>query len=222
MPERFRGTCGFPAVFARAMVLTAELRLWWQHAPAEIELLFDEWREGGGAFKFEERTDLYLLDNGQAQVGIKLRDQSGQAGGAEIKTLIARLPGPGPCEAELWVKASSATLSLDGQQPTACVCKKRRMMRFPIRGGRIEESPEAARDDLADACDVELTEVGRNGDPTHWWTLGFEASGTLGSVEQNLALTLDRVLPRIPRGVLTDGVCGSYPAWLSGFRTETS
>ena len=200
------------------MALTAELRLWWQYAPAEIERLFEEWREGG-RLEFEERTDLYLLDSRQAQVGIKLRNQAARSGGAEIKTLVARLGSHGPCTAELWVKAASAALSLGGQ-PTAKVRKRRRVMRFRIRDGRVEDPPGAAASGDLEGCDVEWTEVSRDANSARWWTLGFEASGTLGKIEDNLSLSLARVLPRIPQSVFAEGVCGSYPAWLSGFRAE--
>ncbi len=192
------------------MLLTAELRLWWPSAPAGLERLFD-----GQA---EQRTDMYLLDPDQEEVGIKLRSDGGEPPRTQIKLLVARLASAGRRPVELWTKANSSCLTLKGL-PTVGVHKRRRLLRFRTDSGRAEDLGQSAEgQDPGEGCDVELTEVRRNDDPTRWWTLGFEAYGTLASVERNLSLTLDTVLPRLAPEVITAATCGSYPAWLSGFR----
>lgn len=197
------------------MLVTAELRLWWPYAPREVERLFESQSEPR-CCDCTERTDIYLLDPDQKEIGIKLRNDGSEPRGTEVKLLVAQLGEVSPYAGELWTKAASARLSLDGL-PTVKVHKKRRLLRFRTDGHRAEDLGQSpGLEDPADGCDVEFTQARRDNDPARWWTLGFEAYGSLGSVERSLTLTLDKFLPRVPQEVVLAAIPGSYPLWLSG------
>jgi hypothetical protein len=97
------------------VLLSAEIRLFWFGAkPQALEDWFfspeiHERRAEGP----EERTDVYLCDAGQIELGIKTR---GKNPGVEVKGLIATLPDPIEFASyqvpiELWSKWPSRSLA---------------------------------------------------------------------------------------------------------------
>jgi hypothetical protein len=56
------------------------------------------------------------------------------------------------------------------------------------------------------------------GDHSGWRTLGFEATGTLRTVQATLGGTLDLLVPSLPEDVFASAVGASYPLWLSKVR----
>ncbi len=151
----------------------------------------------------------------------------GSKPGLEIKGLIGIRPdalaaGVFSGSIERWSKWTSPTLHLGGQ-PTIAITKRRWLRKFSTDSDVPTEVALNDREWLAapDAtppirgCNVELTQVTVGGGKV-WWTLGFEAFGTLDTVEndlQTVAATLqDREPPR-----LDDGILASYPAWLSSY-----
>jgi hypothetical protein len=61
-------------------------------------------------------------------------------------------------------------------------------------------------------CNVELTHVADPHGGT-WWTIGFEAFGTMGTVQQDLEHTAKTLAERKPPSFEKTAVA-SYPAWL--------
>ena len=65
---------------------------------------------------------------------------------------------------------------------------------------------------------MELTQVSLlNGEV--WWTLGFEAFGTIRTVENDLRAVATILVARRPPE-LGDGLLASYPAWLKEHAKE--
>ena len=190
------------------MVLTAELRLWWPRCPAEVERWWDQLP---GVARTEGRTDVYLLDPDQAEIGIKARGGDSY-GGAEVKQLVAKLGEYRGQPMELWVKSESPALSIAGL-PTLAVHKSRRLRDYDSDGAPAKKG---AGEDKA--CHVELAEVRLEGDEGNWWTLGLEASGTLRNVQATLERTLEALMPGLRDGIFASGVAASYPQWLSKVR----
>lgn len=189
------------------MHLTAELRLWWPLCPAEIET----WWAGSQPARTEERTDIYLRDFDQAQIGIKCRDDRRPKDGAEVKQLVAIIGDYRTQPMELWVKSDSLALTVGGL-PTIAVHKARQLRDFGPDGAPTKSE----RDEVA--CHVELAEIRCEGEDSAWWTLGFEASGQLGNVKMILQRTLEGFVPRLPQRVFASAVAGGYPLWLSRIR----
>ncbi|MFI5324398.1 MAG: hypothetical protein ACHQ6U_12935, partial [Thermodesulfobacteriota bacterium] len=82
-----------------------------------------------------------------------------------------------------------------------------------------DESPSEGKQWPARGCNVELTEVSlENGDI--WWTFGFEAFGTISTVEKDLRAVADLLSSRRPP-VMPEGLRASYPAWLKTLMIKT-
>lgn len=203
------------------MEISAEIRWFWPEAcPAGLEAWFERGGSspGGGA----TRTDVYLRDPGQTELGVK---QRGHEPGLELKGLIGRQePGidAGPLEGpiELWGKWTTAALDLAGR-PTVALAKRRRLRLFDTERVEVREIPLGPDGrPLAGAalpeqgCRVELTRIVIEDGGAVWWTLGFEAFGGLGTVEDSVRWTaLALTVPRPP--TLAGGRLLSYPAWLA-------
>src|ERR1700722_10945195 len=97
------------------MLLSAEIRLFWfDNKPEAIERWFTDdavhhFSPGGG----NKRTDIYLRDENQIELGIKTR---GEKSGVEVKGLVAVLRNTvefNSCEIpiEVWSKWPSQTLA---------------------------------------------------------------------------------------------------------------
>ncbi len=105
--------------------------------------------------------------------------------------------------------------------PTLLLKKKRLIRRFQIGDATVREialgeneSPLASESESSkEGCTLELTEISFQSSATPWWTLGFEASGTLPSIEKNLRRTVIHVAEDgIP--LPADAIELSYPEWI--------
>lgn len=204
------------------MQVSAEVRWFWAGRPplGLKEWFIDSKDHGCVAGGGGTRTDYYLPERHQAELGIKRRGGGGK--GIEVKGLVAtagkvaRGPFSGPIE--LWTKWTSTSLRLTREG--AVRTRKRRWLRkFDTTGARpreialnAEELPLDSKKRPARGCNVELTKVTLS-DGTVWWTLGFEAFGTLDTVPESLK-TAAKVLSAREPPELGQGLLASYPAWL--------
>lgn len=201
------------------MQVTAEIRWFWQDAgPPRLKEWFTGTRfhpvaAGGGDF----RTDTYLRDPQQAELGIKLR---GNQPGVEVKGLVAVLDGacsdvPFTGSIEMWGKWTSARLGLPNAEVLA-VGKRRWVRRFATGGAQVREIALDVAEELpAEGCNVEYTEISVEGFPS-WVTLGFELFGPFETIVPGLRRAVAEVSRRRPPA-LADAWCASYPVWLQRF-----
>jgi hypothetical protein len=198
------------------MDITAEIR--WFGSGAVPKDLSDWFQNTSLPLSGEiPRTDRYLLDPNQLELGIKER---GEKSGVEIKGLVSLRPsgiatGPFGGSVEIWSKWNSETLSLEGCT-TVQIEKSRLLRRFVIQSDRATEIAIGDRADGTkpkDGCDIELCRL-----QTHRtdeaWTLALEAFGELSSVVENLRLTAAQLNARQIRLPETAQEL-SYPAWLA-------
>jgi hypothetical protein len=206
------------------MQISAEIRWFWENSPpAGLESWFHTSRFPPGGGSSPPRLDEYLLDPGQFEIGLKKRGVVKK--GIEIKGLVKTVAqpiqiGPFTGHIQVWTKWTSESLRLDGML-TVKTYKLRWLRKFDTAGATIRElvldKNEAlvnAEDDLpVQGCNVELTTVSLKENGPKWWTLGYEAFGTLESVEQSLWRTLNHLVGSniAPFQV---GLELSYPAWL--------
>lgn len=184
------------------MLLSAEIRLFWSDPqPTGLEAWFmDAANHGSAPDGPEERTDIYLADPNQTELGVKTR---GEKPGLEIKGLIA-VPGDTLAFAsyeipiELWSKWSSEPLAFDTKTGIQ-LDKTRWLRRFDIATGH--------------GCHVEWTIVRTRAGVTHW-TLGVEAFGPLPAIQQTLRSTVRAINSRNPPPA-PGAQPSSYPAWLA-------
>ncbi len=211
------------------MQVSAEIRWFWQlNPPPALQSWFCNTDvhgcvAGGG----KKRVDEYLFDPGQIELGIKRR---GGKQGAEVKGLVSVVrnglavpPFTGPVE--LWTKWPSDQLDLRPFVTIATV-KQRWVRKFDTEASTPREialdSDEKPLDKgrLPDrGCNVELTEVTLPGGEV-WWTLGFEAFGTLQTVESDLRSVSSTLAARQPPQ-FGSGLLASYPAWLKDYAKKT-
>ena len=201
--------------------VSAEMRWFWPSSPPDgLEAWFGatehhRYVPGGGT---KVRTDLYLRDPGQEEVGIKRRDGEARA---EIKSLVARgaalstAPFSGP--PEIWTKSSTDRLVLEPAQLVA-TAKLRSLRKLDTASPEPKEIALGADERPLDpserperGCNVELTRVEIDG--AVWWSLGFEAFGQLETVERDLAAACAAFASRRPPP-LAGGFFASYPCWL--------
>jgi hypothetical protein len=203
------------------MQVSAEIRWFWLgRAPEGLEHWFRSadahgCPAGGGG----SRTDEYLRDPGQEELGLKRR---GSKPGVEVKGLvavkregIAAAPFTGPVET--WTKLSTQALQISS---TIAVEKQRWLRKFDTSGAEPVEVPLGENESPAEkdralpgrGCNVELTRITVGG--AEWWTLGFESFGALATVEDSLRATGAVVAARRPPP-LGDPLQASYPAWLA-------
>lgn len=157
------------------------------------------------------RQDAYL--SGPDLGGLSVKIRAGTA--LEVKVFqgspgILHIAGRAHGRVESWRKWSFP-LSPPGQDGDLAgwtvIRKERRVTRFPPAGGR---AAAAAGPGTGPMCAVELTEI-RSGDQA-WWSLGFEATGSVGWLRSALQAAAVQIFARaIPGGVelgLSD--CQSY------------
>jgi hypothetical protein len=205
------------------MQVSAEIRWFWRTTPpAGFEDWFNRaeshpYAAGGG----KPRIDKYLHDSNSAELGIKHR---GGKGGVEVKGLIATLksvptgrPFAGPIE--LWCKWTSQVLDLSDL--SMVTTEKRRWSRKFDTGKslpmelQLNEDENLCEDKLQlpeRGCNVELTQV-KLPLGAIWWTLGFEAFGTIETVGHDLCAVAATFAARQPPE-FAEGQRASYPAWL--------
>ncbi|HEU5181868.1 MAG TPA: hypothetical protein VFW45_13855 [Candidatus Polarisedimenticolia bacterium] len=204
------------------MLLTAEIRWFWREIPPAFEAWFRDaspahCAAGGGAV----RVDEYLAEAGKIELGVKRR---GGTEGLEIKGMVTGdfatlscAPFTGPIG--LWCKWSSELLEMPSGR-TITVEKRRWLRRFASAEGATREIPldeseqpaESARFSLP-GCNVELTRIGLP-DNSCWWTLGFEALGTLPSLAWEITQAAKIMVERRPPPI-EPGWIGGYPAWMN-------
>jgi hypothetical protein len=204
------------------MLLSAEARWFWPSVPPHgLEDWFCKAHDGycraGGA---EPRIDEYLRDATQVELGLKRR---GGNPGVEVKGLVAITwgglavsPFEGPIE--LWVKWTSEPLELKPDS-TVATKKVRWLRKFDTTAPCPHEIPLDSKEQRLDkkplpalGCNVELTQVSLPSGAI-WWTLGFEAFGTIRTVENDLRAVASVLAARRPPR-LEGGLMASYPAWL--------
>jgi hypothetical protein len=193
------------------MQLSAEIRWFGEGAvPEEMARWFRSSPPGGGGV----RSDIYLLDPKQPELGIKKR---GEKPGLEIKGLVAELPAiESPSlrgRAELWCKWSTLALTF-GDAQSIKIEKRRWLRKFDAALVEIElgsdEKPAGGKFPEA-GCNVELTEIAVEG--AKHWSLGFESFGPWNDVPALLRRTVEKLAPGAP--ALSAANSLSYPGWLA-------
>ena len=214
------------------MQVSAEIRWFWRdRAPSGLEDWFkDRDVHGCTAGGPETRTDEYLRDPGQTELGLKLRGTRPgvEATSVEVKGLVAVTwdgltvaPFRGPIE--IWTKVSTPALKLPS---TVRVEKERWLRKFDTSGAAVVEVPLGTRSKPVEedrplpgsGCNVELTRLAVAG--SVWWTLGFESFGMLPTVENSLRAAATLLATRSP--TLEHGLRASYPVWLAHLPLDPS
>ena len=199
------------------MLVSAELRWFWRDSvPPAVEAWFRE-REipaGGG----KSRTDEYLVDRSQIELGLKKR---GEKPGIEIKGLVGirrmvAIPFDG--RVQIWSKWTSESLTIDHLTRVA-VHKTRWLRKYDTAGPDVieieldeDERPRSSPEKLPErGCHFEVVSLEVDGS-TAWASVGFEAFGDLSTVENSLDRTLRHVAmaTELPAGREL-----SYPGWLA-------
>ena len=203
------------------MRTTAECRWFWRKTDAAPlrQWFFDRDVHGFEAAGGNVRTDAYLADVNQAELGIKRR---GSGKGAEIKGLVSILgngcheaPFEGPIE--LWTKWVSNVLTLT--EALLILVRKRRWSRqFDTVDATLEVTGNA--DPPPQGCTAEYTEVSAEGSE-EWATLGFEAFGPMETLADSVRSAAWRMAERKPPAI-GPGWRASYPVWLRQWDGATS
>lgn len=211
------------------MQVSAEIRWFWKgSAPDGLEEWFcgvdaHPYRAGGGP---PPRIDKYLYEPGQVELGLKMRGNNPL--GIEVKGMISESVGDLSAEPfsgpiEIWTKWTARTLEF-GSKPLIETEKTRWLRKFGTAGGAPLEIEVDAQEKLAAGgplpergCNVELTHIKLPQKSESWWSLGFEAFGTLASIEGDLravaAVLASRRPPKLSRYILS-----GYPRWLNDTR----
>jgi len=199
-------------------MVSAELRWFWRNAvPDSVETWFRQGtiHAGGG----RSRSDEYLVDARQTELGLKKR---GGSGGVEIKGLVAVLdtaPAPFDAAIQIWSKWTSGALTIE-HLPRVVVHKTRWIRLYDTSGLHLEEIELDEREQPRDVtrrlpergCQVETVAL-RLDSGEAWGSVGLEAFGHLATVEDSLRRTVASLAPTLSG--LHDGLALSYPAWLA-------
>jgi hypothetical protein len=210
------------------MQVSAEIRWFWKgRAPDSLE----DWFLGKGAHRYgagggASRTDKYLRQPAQTEVGLKLR--GGNDGGVEVKGLISQRigdlsvePFAGPIE--VWTKWTVKGLDLDVK--SLIVTEKKRWLRkFDTTAENSleeielndKEKPSDGRELPSRGCNVELTLITGPELTDSWWTFCFESFGTILTVESDIRAVVGELSKRRPP-VLRAGLQANYPVWLDTY-----
>ncbi len=165
----------------------------------------------------ESREDTYLLDPPLLGLSVKVRG----GGALEVKAYCGSLgildvAGRARGRMESWQKWSFPVSPLSpgsGDRPGwTPVRKRRRIGRFSLASGPV--MARAPGLGPQSRCEVELTEVHTNGQ--HWWTLGFEATGSANLLRSELEATAALVFAHPLPGGVEPGPdqSRSYAEWL--------
>ena len=203
------------------MQVSAEMRYWWADAaPSIVRDWFHamDFPPGGG----RDRDDEYLLDPDQLELGLKRR---GGKAGVEVKGLVqlatASRIAPFTGRVEIWTKWTSNAIRFEGA-PVVLTRKTRWLRKYDTSNAACRELPldenEKPAGEVAlpeNGCNMELTRVRLDGTSAEWWTLGFEAFGSLDDVIRSLGRTLAWLAPGAPARLITGASEASYPEWLA-------
>ena len=160
------------------------------------------------------RTDLYLADARQTDIGIKQRGR----GATEVKVLI-ELPEVSLAEhmdgqPEIWVKAEGVELPLTDEN-TIAVGKQRRRRVLGFESGSWVEA--LSEDEVEEGVVLEASEVEASGGK--WQTACFEAFGPDDRIVPLLQAAITLIGPW-PDSIGGPRVSGGYPLWLSELARE--
>ena len=208
------------------MQVSAESRWFWNgSAPEHLEEWFcgkhpDGIPAGGG----KERRDDYIRDPNQNELGIKRR---GEKPGVEVKGLVSSRStdlsaGPFVGPIEIWSKWTSEALSINPAL-TIVTRKLRWLRKFDTGHGspreiKVDEYEKIQEPLPQNGCNVELTRLTMP-DDEQWFTLGFEAFGSLSDVGNSLQRVAEVMANRRPPR-LTGAICLSYPQFLKRYLAE--
>jgi len=170
----------------------------------------------------------YLVFQGCDTVGVKFREDrfeiKAKLGVSQPLSLVMGIQG----RREQWIKWSLPTkgLPLLGQTlrqsgPWLKVRKERNQRIFSAESGYLQEVPVGSLP--VAGCNIELTRVEVEADPSSWFTLGFEAYGPPSAraalLEEGVGFFF-KAQGRAPGIDLTEANSFSYPAWLMNLRRE--
>lgn len=207
------------------MLHSAEIRWFVPGTPAKKVLT---WFEAGEALEPEgKRIDNYLMFADCDTVGVKLRNQKK----FEIKSRVSdsrplALVGLGiNGRTDQWVRwsfDSEGLTALEGELKQSGrwvqVIKDRYLRKFSADSGNVVEVPPKQEPFPDSGCNVELTLIEVQADPKLWFSLGFEAFGSSGSVAKILNDTLESFFKAhgsMPEHNLSGRESMSYPTWLA-------
>jgi hypothetical protein len=197
------------------MQLSAEIRLFWfDMKPAALE----KWFMDAAIHRLtpwgpEVRTDVYLADGDQLELGVKTR---GENPGVEVKGLIATVGDKLEFDSyqipiELWSKWPSQKLGFE-TKASMTLHKQRWLRKFDTAGPPVEARD--ARPEIG--CNVEWTIV-QPPSAKAFWTLGFESFGRLSDIENSLR-TVARVMQERTPPPAPGAEILSYPACIRRLR----
>jgi len=207
-------------------VLRDDLNRWFEtstlvaHAAGEFKPSIDERHDT--YLRLPHRTDLGIKLRKDERIEIKerLRDNGIQALSPEVEGRI-----------EQWVKWSFLLNPEEANLPDTSpledgwidVQKTRRSRKLAVHSANlvVEIEPKSKAKGVPEGCNLELTTLSARNQI--WHTLGFEAFGSMRTVERNLALVVSEVLlhSRFPPMKARDSF--GYPEWLRRILlTETS
>jgi hypothetical protein len=184
--------------------------------PGEADIAIARWfmRFPGETRAFE---DIYLLNPHLPALSVKIRSRrafevKAYRGSPAILDMAGRARGP----LQSWQKWSFP-LGPDSPPATAPdgwmrVQKTRRISHFSLARGRaVTDTPQPGQP----ACSVELTQARLRGNP--WWTIGFEATGSAGTLRTTLEATAALVFAQPLPGPAVLGAASScsYAQWLT-------
>jgi hypothetical protein len=184
--------------------------------PGQLEAAVARWF-GRFPAVTETRQDTYLLNPPLRELSVKIRGSRA----LEVKVYggspgILQVPGRARGRMESWQKWSFPCSPLSSDIPDTAgwrpVRKRRRISLFsPASGQIVARATGLGRQPQ---CEVELTTVRANSE--HWWTVGFEATGPVGSLRGTLeaaaALVFAHALPEGIKPGLDES--RSYAQWL--------
>ena len=202
------------------MFVSAEMRWFWNgNCPKQVhDWFFTTGSSPGGG---QPRIDKYLLQPHEREIGLKER---GDNPGLEIKGLVGTVRDPAlaalTSDIEIWCKWSCGASGLKLLHEITTT-KTRWLRKFdtskPVRLEiplETNEKPRSGYSLPVQGCNVELTQVKIGGRSELWWTLGFEAFGSLETVSINFARAILPEVSDLAR-LVASGAVLSYPEWLS-------
>ncbi|MBE9224830.1 hypothetical protein IQ264_05025 [Phormidium sp. LEGE 05292] len=205
------------------MLTTSEIRWFYQGTtPPAIENWFiaDVLREN--CQNLEEREDWYLLIPGCEFLGVKLRQQRLETKLRVTELGIWQLRNNVIGAAEKWLKSTCEDGKIESLITPDVIAKgqwvKVEKVRSQIRylvANDYSLTPTSTDQTSQEGCNVELTKIIIN--DNHWWTLGFEASGTDDKLKDNLETVAKKIFQTFPEQELNLVDSYAYPKWLSVF-----